>query len=126
MLGPPGRYSEPALSLDDKTLAYSLEDEPTRTSDIWLMNLAQPVPSKFTSGPGRKRAPVWSPEGTRIVFQSNRQTDSGLYVKAVDAGAEWFCSARPRRHDAPRLVENGFILAERRQRSAGIFTHVIR
>ena len=102
------------------------EDEPTRTIDIWLVPLAKPVPSKFTFGPGRNRALVWSPEGTRIVFQSNRParpTDSGLYVKAVEALAQEQLLLRiDRGLMTPRdWSRNGFILAERRQRSAGIF-----
>jgi serine/threonine protein kinase len=122
VLGPRGRYSEPALSPDDKTVAYSREDEPTRTVDIYLVNLARPAPSKFTSGSGRNRAPVWSPEGTRIVFQSNRPTDPGLYVKAVDTGKEQPLLRVDRGGMTPRdWSRNGFILAERRQRSAGIF-----
>jgi len=37
-------------------------------SDIWLQDLKRNVLSRFTFRPGISRNPVWSPDGTRLVF----------------------------------------------------------
>ena len=56
--------------------------------DIWLMNLARGVSTRFTFGPGRSYDPVWSPDGTRIVFASDR--DGGVFnlYQKVASGAK--------------------------------------
>jgi Tol biopolymer transport system component len=118
VLGPPGRYADPALSPDEKTVAFAREDRPTGTSDIWLVNVARPVPFKFSSGGGR--APVWSPNGDRIVFWANRGTDSGLYVQRLDGGkAQLLVSAR---NVFPAdWSDQGVIVGTRLGRTGGIF-----
>jgi Tol biopolymer transport system component len=33
---------------------------------------------------GRNRFPIWSPDGTRVVFQSDRGGEQAIYVQRVD------------------------------------------
>ena len=44
-----------------------------RTQDLWLVELARGVTSRFTFDPGNDIYPVWSPDGSRIVFGSDRE-----------------------------------------------------
>ena len=37
--------------------------------------------SRFTFDPALDRFPVWSPDGSRIVFDSNRKGTRNLYIK---------------------------------------------
>jgi Tol biopolymer transport system component len=41
--------------------------------DIWVIDLTRDVPMRLTTDPGSERFPVWSPDGSQIVFQSNRR-----------------------------------------------------
>jgi len=52
-------------------------------SDLWIVDLARGTMSRFTFGPGRVDSPIWSPDGTRIVFSSDRGGTWDLYEKPV-------------------------------------------
>ena len=80
-----------SLSPDGRRLAFSrfTDDTPGRTADIWLLDLARGVASRFTSDPMFDLTPVWSPDGNRLAFSSNRTRADGssgsfdVYVKAA-------------------------------------------
>jgi Tol biopolymer transport system component len=50
--------------------------------DIWLLDLARSSASRFTFDPSLDNSPLWSPDGSRIVFSSNREGNFNLYLKA--------------------------------------------
>ena len=90
----PAGYSEPTLSPDQTRVAVDIFDSrPSRrfgfgvtniTSDIWLLNRSTGAASQFTFDPAADFDPVWSPDGTRIVFSSNRRGSLDLYQKNTD------------------------------------------
>ncbi len=49
--------------------------------DIWLIDLVRGGMARFTTDPANERTPVWSPDGTRIAFASNRKGNFNLYIK---------------------------------------------
>ena len=56
-------------------------------ADIWLLDGTRS--SRFTFDAALDRFPLWSPDGSRIVFESNRKGVSDLYQKpSSGAGAE--------------------------------------
>jgi Tol biopolymer transport system component len=52
--------------------------------DIWLEDISHGVVDRVTSHPGYDWIPIWSPDGARIVFASNREGPMDLYEKAVN------------------------------------------
>jgi eukaryotic-like serine/threonine-protein kinase len=85
-VGVEGDYSDFRLSPNGQTLAASLVDPKAWNPDIWLIDLTRGGPSRFTVGSALSAAPVWSPDGARIVFRSNRTGQTELYAKSAGGG----------------------------------------
>jgi Tol biopolymer transport system component len=83
-VGQLGEYASPALSPDEKKIAVARIDSQTRTPDIWLFDLTRGTETRFTFDPGSDRAPLWSPDGTEIMFASDRTGVWDLYRKSVN------------------------------------------
>jgi Tol biopolymer transport system component len=88
-IGEPGTYGELQLSPDGKRAAVTLLDAGRGTRDIWLLDIARDVLTKFTFDPADEFSPVWSPDGSRIAFASRRAGQFDLYEKpSSGAGSE--------------------------------------
>lgn len=77
-VGPPGEVNDIVLSPDGKKLAMQRLVE--GNSDIWLMDLERGVPSRFTFAADTDDTPVWSADGSFIVF-SGGSSVFNLYRK---------------------------------------------
>ena len=63
----PGQTSELNLSRDGSRVAVA---NLTSARDIWVFEFARDVSNRLTNGPGLNLRPVWSPDGSRIVYSS--------------------------------------------------------
>ena len=62
-------FGQPALSPDEGTIAVEYVDPTTQDQDLWLIDIARNLPSRFTAqGNNITFMPVSSPDGARIVF----------------------------------------------------------
>jgi Tol biopolymer transport system component len=84
-VGEPSQYRTLSVSPDGKQVAVERTDPQTENRDIWLYDTARRTSTRFTSDPGWEAFPVWSPDGRRIIFTSNRAGQFDLYQKAVDS-----------------------------------------
>ena len=84
VLGPPADHYAPRLSPDGTRLALSRLDPDSTNGDIWLMDLARSIASRFTFDPADDSLPVWSPDGTRLFFSSSREGVMQLYQALSD------------------------------------------
>ena len=85
VLGDPadyGDYGGIELSPDGTHVAVSLRDSATLTNDIWLFDAARGLRTRFTFDPANEISSIWSPDGSRLVFDSNRKGPGELYQKA--------------------------------------------
>jgi Tol biopolymer transport system component len=70
---PVGTYQTPSVSRDGRKLAVASHGSAGPTSwDVWIIDLATLVSSQLTFEPGINTVPIWSPDGSKIVFASDR------------------------------------------------------
>jgi Tol biopolymer transport system component len=79
-LGEPAGYWEPVLSHDDSRIAVSIGEA---AGDIWIHDLARNVRTRFTFDPADDRNPHWSPDDSRIAFDSVREGGGEIYVRTT-------------------------------------------
>ena len=77
--GPPGTYSSFRLSPDERSIVFNRPGP--AGSDIWVLDIARGVPSRITFDPSVDNLPIWSHDGRRILWPSNRRGGFDLYVK---------------------------------------------
>ena len=78
--GSVGFHRNPAVSPDFTRVAV----QDGATNDIWIFDRARATSSRFTIDRATDDAPLWSPDGRRVAFSSNRSGTADLYQKATD------------------------------------------
>lgn len=99
LFGSRSQQRRPSLSPDGNHLAFdrldaAATDEPARAEDIFSMDLGTGKVRQLTSHPAIDRFPSYSPDGSRLVFRSERDGQSELYAMAADGS------------DVERLTDN--------------------
>jgi Tol biopolymer transport system component len=80
-IGDSGVYRTLAISPNGKRVAAERTDPQTQNRDIWLLDAKSGATTRFTSDPGWDAFAMWSPDGSRIIFTSNRSGVYELYQK---------------------------------------------
>ena len=87
-VGPSGDYIQPRLSPDEKRIAVSQPDPRTGNRDLWLMEVSQGIPSRFTLDTSNDWCPVWSPDGREVLFSSDPGAVSCLFTRDASGAGE--------------------------------------
>jgi len=81
---PPDFYGVFSISPDGKRLAIHVAG---RTDQVWIYDLVTGQGRGLTTE-GNNSGPIWSPDGERVAFSSNRSEAWGIYVQAADGRGE--------------------------------------
>ena len=74
-----GLTTDPAISSDGRMLAFASDRNGHTNLDIWVRQLAGGEPLQITRDPADDYEPDFSPDGTQIVYRSNRE-GGGIYL----------------------------------------------
>ena len=77
----PRAYNNARISPDGSRVALDVRDQ---EDDIWIWDFARETLTRLTFASGRERVPIWTPDGKRVVFSSERDGSENLYWKAAD------------------------------------------
>jgi serine/threonine-protein kinase len=79
---PPAAFEYPRVSPDGKRLAYGTDDG--KEAAIWIYDLGGASAPRRLTFQGGNRFPVWSGDGERVAFQSDREGDLGIFWQRAD------------------------------------------
>ena len=83
---PAGRYLQVSLSPDERQATVVRLNSRTESS-IWLVDLIKGGATPLVQGSGLNDSVVWSPDGTQVVFSSDRDGPQDLFLKNVQSAA---------------------------------------
>jgi Tol biopolymer transport system component len=85
--GPDVEITQIRLSPNDRHVAVVVPDADTGNRDIWMVDANSGTTLRLTSHPATDWHPVWFPDGSAMVFASDRNGRSSIILKSVDAAA---------------------------------------
>jgi Tol biopolymer transport system component len=85
---PDGDYVDFRLSPDEKRLAASLADPKTNAVGVWLTDLARGSTSRVASEGVVTASALWSPDGTQLVFRTNRNGLIEFHQRSAAGGGD--------------------------------------
>ena len=87
-----GLLIELTVSPDENSVAYHRILSPDLNQefnqDIWILDRKRGVTSRFTTSPAADVSPLWSPDGSKIVYASSPDTVYDIYEKNVSGTSE--------------------------------------
>jgi Tol biopolymer transport system component len=81
-VGSPHSFGQSYLSMAPDSRRIAVQRTEGGNTDIWLVDLVRGNASRFTTDPEADIAPLWSPDGTRIVYSSLRNRFN-LYERPI-------------------------------------------
>jgi serine/threonine protein kinase len=87
-IGPPSEYVDFRLSPRDDQLAVAEVDPQSDRPDLRILDLARGAKLRITYDSATDASPIWSPDGQRVVFRSNRGGLHDLFQKAANGAGQ--------------------------------------
>ena len=79
---PPMGYVSPRLSPDGSRLVVAASSD--ESSDIWVYHLAGDTQIRRLTLEGNNIRPIWTPDGERVTFASDREETPGIFWQPAD------------------------------------------
>ena len=77
-------WYRPRLSPNGRRLAVNVASAGSGLDDVWIYDLARETSTRLTFDAARDTDPVWTPDGRRVLFASERHGVANLFWKATD------------------------------------------
>ena len=113
-------YLSPKWSPDGKRLALTSTDgSPDGMTDVCVMDIEGNQLKNLTRSPGRDEVGSWSPDGSKIVFFSNRDGNGEIYVMGSNGRKQVNLTNHPALDAAPTWSPDGTKIAFYSRREGG-------
>jgi Tol biopolymer transport system component/predicted Ser/Thr protein kinase len=86
-VGQPAEYRATSFSPDGQRVVVNVAEPDGGNVDVWIHDLERNVASRFTFDKAFDGVPLWSPDGSRIVFSSSRGEGSDAIFSKAASGA---------------------------------------
>ncbi len=81
LAAPARAYRGPRLSPDGRRVAVAIEEQETQ---VWVYDLTRETPTRLTFEGNANFTSLWTPDGKRIAFQSNKEGSANLFWQLAD------------------------------------------
>jgi len=81
-------YGNVFLAPNGRSAAVDKTDMSSLNTDVWVYDLQRDSAKRLTFDPAFDVVPSWSPDGSQLIFSSNRQLSVDLYAKNSDGAQE--------------------------------------
>ncbi len=85
---PASAFETVHLSADGTRAVLSTSAQGGGNADVWISDLARGTLTRLTTGPGYDGSPLWSPDGQRVAFASNRNGAMEVLWQAADGSGD--------------------------------------
>ena len=111
-LGEPSVVKGLRISPEGSRAAMDIENPKTGTSDIWVFELSRGVSTRLHSDPVDEIMPVWSADGAKLFYRSDRSGPPDIYeIAAGIPGSERPLLERPGVQQPEDVSRDGRLLA---------------
>jgi serine/threonine-protein kinase len=101
---PERAYENVAISPDDGRAVVQIQEGTTR---LWIYDFGRGTLTPLGPGTGSSQAPLWTPDGTRVIYRGTRQGTRNLYWIPVDgSGDEERLTSKPGVIQTPTSVSS--------------------
>lgn len=88
ILGEPQVYANPRISAKGQQVAVDQTDTESQNTDIWTYDVQSGAAKRLTFDPALDATPVWSADGSKVVFTSSRGNAFNLFLKEANGAEE--------------------------------------
>jgi len=85
-VGERAMYEDAVLSPDGKRVAAIKDDLENESADLWVFDVGTGAVTRFTTSARTEfvTTPVWSPDGSRLVYPAMRKGQEAVYMRAAN------------------------------------------
>jgi eukaryotic-like serine/threonine-protein kinase len=88
MAGEPANYQFGLAFSPDGRRVVAARDKQSGGTNLWMMDLARGISTRFTFDSGDDVLPAWSPDGSRVTFASDRGGQYQIYQRLSNGGGD--------------------------------------
>ncbi len=91
----------PVISPDGKQIAFAA------LGDLWVLTEGNKTPKALTNGPAMDVEPNWSPDGTKLVYMSDRNGNMDVWIRDLKTGQDKLLVDMPEDLNFPTFSPDG-------------------